>query len=171
MTRWPQSAQPTADEALTALTLLASLRDWLARIEPRLIDAARAQGVTWEALAGVLRVGDRRADQRRASRLARASWPAHRNLPADNRPLPDVAKYDELLPSRRRPHPPVTAADVPAGPACPSVYPECPPGDQHCVRTGGHPGPSAVHYNRAGFGWTDDEAAASAAPIRRTSPT
>src|SRR5712691_7747800 len=36
--------------------------------------------------------------------------------------------------------------------------------DQQCVRTGEHPGPSAVHDNRAGFGWTDDEAAASAEP-------
>jgi len=36
------------------------------------------------------------------------------------------------------------------------------------VRTGEHPGPSAVHYNRAGFGWNDEEAAASAARILRT---
>jgi hypothetical protein len=101
MTRWPQSEQPSADEALAALATLASLRDWLALIEPPLISAARAEGVTWESLAGVLRVGDRRAAQRRAARLARTASPAPRNLPADSRPPPDVARYDDLLPSRQ----------------------------------------------------------------------
>jgi hypothetical protein len=109
MTRWPQSEQPTADEALAALATVASLRDWLALIEPRLISAARTEGVTWEFLAGVLRVGDRRAAQRRAARLARAAIPAarpgRRNLPADDRPLPDVARYDDLLPSRQAERP------------------------------------------------------------------
>jgi hypothetical protein len=103
MTRWPWSAQPDADEALAALTLLASLRDWLAQAEPRLINAARAQGATWETLARVLRVGDRRAAQRRAVRLARTATLTR--LPADSRPPPDVARYDELLPSRRLPPP------------------------------------------------------------------
>jgi hypothetical protein len=73
-----------------------------------LIDAARAQGTTWETLAGVLRVGDRRAAQRRAARLAHAARLAR--LPPDNRPPPDVARYDELLPSRRRPHPATTGS-------------------------------------------------------------
>jgi hypothetical protein len=45
----------SADEALAALTLLAGLRDWLTRIEPALIGAARAGGATWEQLAPVLR--------------------------------------------------------------------------------------------------------------------
>ena len=112
MTRWPQAAQPDIDEALAALTLLGSLRDWLAEAEPRLIEAARAQGATWQSLAGVLRVGDRRAAQRRASRLARATRLAC--LPRDSRPLPDVARYDELLASRRRPQPPAGAAAVTA---------------------------------------------------------
>jgi hypothetical protein len=37
-----------------------------------------------------------------------------------------------------------------------SPVPECPPGDQQCVRTGAHPGPDVGHYNnnRAGFSWT-----------------
>jgi hypothetical protein len=44
------------------------LRDWLAEAEPALIEAAREAGVTWEQLAPVLRVGDRRTAQRRHSR-------------------------------------------------------------------------------------------------------
>ncbi len=54
------------------LTLVADLRDWLDEVEPRLIGAARTAGVTWQQLAGVLRVGDRRAAQRRASRVSAA---------------------------------------------------------------------------------------------------
>ena len=53
------------------------------------------------------------------------------------------------------------------GSGCLSVYPECPPGDQQCVRTGSHPGPAAVHYNRAGFGWTVQEAAESATRVKQ----
>jgi hypothetical protein len=41
MARWSRARQPDGDEALAALTLVADLRDWLAEIEPRLIDAAR----------------------------------------------------------------------------------------------------------------------------------
>jgi hypothetical protein len=50
--------------------------------------------------------------------------------------------------------------------SCPSVYPECPPGDQRCVRADDHRRPGALHCNRAGFAWTDEEAAASATRIR-----
>ncbi|MER6002568.1 hypothetical protein ABT120_28615 [Nonomuraea angiospora] len=67
--RSESSPRPSGDEALAALTLLADLRDWLADVEPDLITAARDAGVTWEALAPVLRVGDRRAAQRRHARL------------------------------------------------------------------------------------------------------
>jgi len=63
----------SGDEALAALTLLADLRTWLTEIEPRLLQAARDAGVTWEELASVLGVGDRRAAQRRAARLLAAS--------------------------------------------------------------------------------------------------
>jgi hypothetical protein len=69
--RYEDSPRPTGDEALAALTLLADLRDWLADIEPDLIDAARQAGVTWEELAPVLRVADRRAAQRRRARRPR----------------------------------------------------------------------------------------------------
>lgn len=73
-TRWPREDRtPSGDESLAALTLLAALRDWLAETEPGLITAARAAGVTWDELAGVLRVGDHRAAHRRAARLARAA--------------------------------------------------------------------------------------------------
>jgi hypothetical protein len=98
MTRWPRAPQPDGDEALAALTLVAALRDWLDEAEPRLIDAARAQRVTWEQLAGVLRVGDRRAAQRRATRIADAALRRRiAELPPDNRPTPSVDGYDQLL--------------------------------------------------------------------------
>jgi hypothetical protein len=71
--RSEHSPRPSGDEALAALTLLADLRDWLADVEPDLIQAARDAGVTWEALAPVLRVGDRRAAQRRHARLLQAA--------------------------------------------------------------------------------------------------
>ncbi|MEU8364937.1 hypothetical protein AB0C27_53880 [Nonomuraea sp. NPDC048882] len=51
--RFTDSPRPSGDEALAALTLLASLRDWLADVEPALIAAARDAGVTWDVLARV----------------------------------------------------------------------------------------------------------------------
>ncbi|MEU5869595.1 plasmid pRiA4b ORF-3 family protein [Nonomuraea sp. NPDC047529] len=106
----------TGDEALAALTLLAAVRDWLTNAEPDLIAAARQAGVTWDALAPVLRVGDRRAAQRRYTRITQAAHAADAadvagaaeltasldRLPVDTRPLPSVDAYDDLLPSRRR---------------------------------------------------------------------
>ncbi|MFB4276911.1 hypothetical protein ACBJ59_16580 [Nonomuraea sp. MTCD27] len=65
--------RPPGDEALAALTLPADLRDWLTDVEPDLIAAARDADVTWKALAPVLRVGDRRAAQRRHARLLQAA--------------------------------------------------------------------------------------------------
>jgi hypothetical protein len=98
MTRWSRAQQPDGDEALAALTMVAALRDWLDEAEPRLIDAARAQGITWEQLAPVLRVGDRRAAQRRAVRLAAAALRKRiAGLPPDTRPEPSVDGYDQLL--------------------------------------------------------------------------
>jgi hypothetical protein len=64
---------PAADQALAALALLAGLRDWLADVEPELIEGARLAGVTWDQLAPVLGVGDRRAAHRRAARLTGAA--------------------------------------------------------------------------------------------------
>jgi hypothetical protein len=112
--RWPGGdKKPTGDEALAALTILASLRDWLAEAEPMLIDAARAGGVTWQQLAGVLRVGDRRAAQRRAARLATAALQRRiAELPPDHRSPPTLDAYDLLIsrgqrarPASRHPHP------------------------------------------------------------------
>jgi hypothetical protein len=71
--RFTGSATPTGDEALASLTLLADLREWLTEIEPQLIEAARAKAVTWEELAAVMRVGDRRAAHRRYMRLTQAA--------------------------------------------------------------------------------------------------
>jgi hypothetical protein len=64
---------PTADQALAALALVGGLRDWLADAEPELIEGARSAGVTWDQLATVLGVSDRRAAHRRAARLADAA--------------------------------------------------------------------------------------------------
>ncbi|MDP9843619.1 hypothetical protein [Streptosporangium lutulentum] len=72
----PDSHTLTGDEAPAGLTLLATLRDWLADAEPDLIDAARRAGVTWEDLAPVLRVADRRAAPCRSLRVEPADmWP------------------------------------------------------------------------------------------------
>lgn len=43
---------------------------------------------------------------------------------------------------------------------CPSTYAACPLHDRQCIREAGHVG---LHANRAGFAWTDEEAAAVAA--------
>jgi hypothetical protein len=73
--RNPDAEVPTGQEALAALSVLRGLRGWLDEIEPRLIGAARAGGVTWDALAPALGVGDRRAAHRRAARLAETRRP------------------------------------------------------------------------------------------------
>ncbi|MEV8634313.1 hypothetical protein AB0395_21925 [Streptosporangium sp. NPDC051023] len=65
----------TADEALAALTLTRALRAWTADLEPGLIEAARTAGATWDALAPYLGVADRRAAQRRYSRLTTPNAP------------------------------------------------------------------------------------------------
>jgi hypothetical protein len=64
----PRSTTPTAEEALAALALLQSVREWAEAAEPRLVDAARSAGVTWERLAPAVGVGDRRAAQMRRRR-------------------------------------------------------------------------------------------------------
>ncbi|GAA2998146.1 HSP18 transcriptional regulator [Actinokineospora diospyrosa] len=57
----------TADAAdvLAALTLLRHIRDELAGWEPRLIEAARAAGVSWARIAPALGVASRQAAERR----------------------------------------------------------------------------------------------------------
>ncbi|MFG1926092.1 hypothetical protein [Cryptosporangium sp. NPDC048952] len=61
----------TADAAtlLSALRMLRALREELADWEPRLIDAARASGVSWNDLAPALGVASRQAAERRYLRL------------------------------------------------------------------------------------------------------
>jgi len=56
-------------ELLDALVRLRNLRDQLTEWEPRLIDAARAQGVSWTQLAPALGVASRQAAERRYLRL------------------------------------------------------------------------------------------------------
>jgi hypothetical protein len=61
-------SEPSADnpaEILAALVLLRRMREELAGWEPRLIDAARAHGVSWSRLAPALGVTTRQAAERR----------------------------------------------------------------------------------------------------------
>jgi hypothetical protein len=58
---------------LDALVLLRWARDQLAAAEPRLITAARAAGVSWQALAPALGVTSRQAAERRYLRLVPAA--------------------------------------------------------------------------------------------------
>ena len=75
-----RSRVPTAEEAMAGLALLATLREWLDDAEPQLVDAAREAGATWEELAELLEVGDRRAAHRRRQRQV---------LPWDRFPRPE----------------------------------------------------------------------------------
>ncbi|MEV0286396.1 MULTISPECIES: hypothetical protein [unclassified Kribbella] len=58
-----------ADEVLDALVALRELREQLNGWEPRLIEAARAAGISWIRLAPVLGVSSRQAAERRYLRL------------------------------------------------------------------------------------------------------
>ncbi|MGH4025841.1 MAG: HSP18 transcriptional regulator [Pseudonocardiaceae bacterium] len=66
-TRIAQSAGPA--EVLAALVILRRLREDIADWEPRLITAARDQGVSWASLAPALGVTSRQAAERRYLRL------------------------------------------------------------------------------------------------------
>ncbi|TDD27731.1 hypothetical protein E1218_09390 [Kribbella turkmenica] len=67
---------PTADELLAALVRLRELREALSDWEPRLIEAARAAGISWIQLAPALGVTSRQAAERRYLRLnPRANQP------------------------------------------------------------------------------------------------
>lgn len=61
--------EPGSAGVLEALTRLRSLRDRLNQWEPRLIDAARADGVSWVQLAPALGVASRQAAERRYLRM------------------------------------------------------------------------------------------------------
>jgi hypothetical protein len=58
-----------SDGLLAALAALREIRDQLAGWEPELINAARAKGVSWSALAPALGVASRQAAERRYLRL------------------------------------------------------------------------------------------------------
>jgi hypothetical protein len=64
------------EDILAALTQLRWLQQQLAASEPTLIAAARARGVSWQALAPVLGVSSRQAAERRYLRLVPATDPA-----------------------------------------------------------------------------------------------
>ncbi len=61
--------EPDSAGVLEALTRLRSLRDRLNQWEPQLIDAARADGVSWVQLAPALGVASRQAAERRYLRI------------------------------------------------------------------------------------------------------
>ncbi|GGL01418.1 hypothetical protein Ppa06_70180 [Planomonospora parontospora subsp. parontospora] len=94
----PPRPRLSGDDALAALTLLAALRDWLSEVESDFIGAARDAGATWEELAPVLRVADRRAAQRRyARRCAAAAHPG--GTPRDAKDVsPDVLDAGQDVP-------------------------------------------------------------------------
>jgi hypothetical protein len=62
---------PPVGDLLPALVRLRGLRDCLTEWEPRLIEAARAAGVSWTQLAPALGVASRQAAERRYLRLNR----------------------------------------------------------------------------------------------------
>ncbi|MEV5961502.1 hypothetical protein AB0L70_07035 [Kribbella sp. NPDC051952] len=61
--------EPESGGVLEALTRLRMLRDRLNQWEPQLIDAARAEGVSWVQLAPALGVASRQAAERRYLRI------------------------------------------------------------------------------------------------------
>jgi hypothetical protein len=67
--RMDEDEDTDAAEVLSALGELHRLREQLARLEPRLIAAARKLGVSWAVLADVLGVASRQAAERRYLRL------------------------------------------------------------------------------------------------------
>ena len=69
---------------LDALVLLRSVQDQLAAMEPALIEAARAVGVSWQELAPALGVASRQAAERRYLRLVPAT-PDQRGSTRDER--------------------------------------------------------------------------------------
>ncbi|PPK64971.1 hypothetical protein CLV40_11613 [Actinokineospora auranticolor] len=57
------------EDVLAALSLLRHIRDEVAQWEPRLIEAARAAGISWARIAPALGVSSRQAAERRYLRL------------------------------------------------------------------------------------------------------
>jgi hypothetical protein len=88
--RTATGSPPNPDELLDALVLLRWAQSELAELEPRLIAAARAAGVSWQALAPALGVASRQAAERRYLRSASAST----NKPGDTREARVQAERD-----------------------------------------------------------------------------
>lgn len=116
-----------AGDVLAALTVLRHVREEIAEWEPRLIEAARACGVSWAELAPALGVTSRQAAERRYLRLrpsetgettAEARVQAERDRRAADRAVAQWARENsaalralagqlgalEDLPPRARPH-------------------------------------------------------------------
>jgi len=83
-------APATPDELLDALVLLRRVQHELAALEPALIAAARAAGVSWQALAPALGVASRQAAERRYLRSAAAPT----DQPGDTRDVRVQAERD-----------------------------------------------------------------------------
>jgi hypothetical protein len=95
-----------ADQLLTALTALRSVRDQLAAWEPELIAAARASGTSWVELAPALGVASRQAAERRFLRLrpsasgettGEARVDAERDRRAGDRAVADWARRNSAV--------------------------------------------------------------------------
>lgn len=59
----------TADEIVAGIAALYLLRDQVDELEADLLDCARKLGIRWDHLASAMKVSDRRAAHKRASRL------------------------------------------------------------------------------------------------------
>ncbi|TCO26290.1 hypothetical protein EV652_107181 [Kribbella steppae] len=66
----PLEGEVTGEQVLEALVLVRELRERLSGWEPRLIEAARAAGISWIQLAPALGVTSRQAAERRYLRLS-----------------------------------------------------------------------------------------------------
>lgn len=101
-TRLADSSAGRRGTQLARLRVLAIMQAELGTVAEEEARAAAADGANFREL------GDAWGVTRQA---ARKRWPRIRAaaLPADSRPLPDVAKYDQLLPSRRQAGTPAAA--------------------------------------------------------------
>lgn len=71
-----------------------------------------------------------------------------------------AAGLDEAMERAHDAMPQRLAQSLPGQPSaakCTATYPDAPENDQRCVQCEGHQPAVALHYNRAGFAWADDE--------------
>lgn len=76
----------TANEVIAGIAALYLLRTHVDELEADLLDCARRLGISWERLASAMRVSDRRAAHKRASRLW-GRYPRRRDRWMPNPPL------------------------------------------------------------------------------------